>query len=98
MTTNANSGPFLDGGPAFPTDELHDSVNWCGGFRHLPGSQGMSLRDYFAVHADEWDLSHQAEVIRSNQLKNNEPGVLPDDWRIKARYMHADAMLKERSK
>ncbi len=63
-----------------------------------PLLDGMSLRDYFAVHANEWDLSYQAEVIRSIQLKNGGCGVLPDDWRIKARYMHADAMLKERSK
>ena len=76
-----------DGGPAFPnpnTYHLNGQVEY--------GASGMSLRDYFAVHASEKDVLEQAEVIRASLSIP----VLPEGWRTKARYMHADAMLKAR--
>jgi hypothetical protein len=72
------------GGNAFPTTTDH--------------YEGMTLRDYFAAHASDDDLLEQAEVIRSNHLEKTGFAILPDGWRVKARYMHADAMLKERAK
>lgn len=76
-----------DGGPAFPQKEPLTS-DW----------HGMSLRDYFAIHASEHDIREQGEVIRSEQVFNGDIGILPDGWRITARYMHADAMLAAREK
>lgn len=79
------------GGPAFPHE-----------FRFGDGTanraDGMTLRDYFAVHASEQDIRNQAEVLRLALVKAGLMDVLPDDWRLTARYMHADAMLAERNK
>ena len=76
-----------DGGPAFPA---HPSA--------LGDHDGMTLRDYLAAHASEEDVNEQAEVIRLESLKNFKVAALPNDWRMRARYMHADAMLKARQK
>lgn len=79
-----------DGGPAFPS--IRD-------MRHNPDwdhETGMSLRDYMAIHASTDDIRDQAEIIRSAQIAAGGPGILPDNWVAKARYMHADAMLKVR--
>lgn len=70
------------GGPAFPTNFEDES--------------GMTMRDYFAVHASEADVLAQAEVIRELMTQRGDLGILADGWRVKARYMHADEMLKER--
>ena len=45
---------------------------------------GLSIRDYMAIHASEEDI---ARVLEYNMIT-----------RQQARYMHADAMLKERAK
>ena len=60
--------------------------------------EAVSLRDYFAAKASDADVLAQAEVIRSTMLDQTGVGILPDNWRSTARYMHADAMLKEREK
>lgn len=57
---------------------------------------GMSLRDYFAVHASRQDVEAQAEVLRAQLHKKNGIAILPDGWPVTARYMHADAMLEAR--
>lgn len=62
-----------DGGPAFPKTDI---INMSGNLER--NSDGMSLRDYFAVHATEEDILHQPHAKSRQQ----------------ARYMHADAMLK----
>jgi hypothetical protein len=74
------------GGPAFPG--LHPSQE-C---RYQ--EEGMTLRDYFAIHATDADVISQGELLRVD----SEYHLLPDGWRTVARYMHADAMLKEREK
>jgi hypothetical protein len=74
-----------DGGPAFPL--ATDGGHFC---------EGMALRDYMAIHASEADILNQGEVIRSAQVRSYGIGVLPDGWRITARYMHADAMIRAR--
>jgi hypothetical protein len=61
------------GGPAFPSK--YDS--------------GMTLRDYFAVHASEED-------IRQCIVRGGSVTCIAD--RTAARYRHADCMLKERNK
>lgn len=79
--------PVNDGGPAFPlVAEGHEHVL----------SVGLSLRDYFAARAGETDIAVQAEIIRAQLLAAGKLGILPDDYRVIARYMHADAMLKAR--
>ena len=60
-----------DGGPAFPSDSLS------------PMYKGMSLRDYFAIHASEKDI----EAVRFG---------FSDMSRSEARYIYADEMLKAR--
>lgn len=63
------------GGPAFP-------VAW-----PLPNAPepGMTLRDYFAIHATESEVALYVPMC----------GHLPDALQA-ARYMHADAMLRSR--
>lgn len=77
--------PRDTGGPAFPHPD-YLAAGW----------EGMTLRDYFAVHAGYEDVKAQAEVIRMETMKAG-GNVLPDDWHYRARYMHADAMLKART-
>jgi hypothetical protein len=78
-----------NGGPAFPTSDPNYEQRYAG--------EGMSLRDYFAVHAGYEDVKAQAEVIRMELINAGDGGILPDGWHCKARYMHADAMLKART-
>jgi hypothetical protein len=87
-----------DGGPAFPVevDATQTDGFQTGNTRWQ--SYGMSLRDYMAIHAGEQDVMLQAELIRSERVKNGGPGILPDGWHVIARYRHADMMLKARKK
>ena len=81
------------GGPAFPTkgsDTARRQAEAVGVAYNDP--EGMTLRDYFAVHASEEDVRAQAEVIRLAHGVH----ILPDGWHITARYMHADQMLEAR--
>lgn len=70
-------------GPAFPVVPQHDD---------------MSLRDLFAVQASESDIECARPFVSPWD------GVLPwgdfdePSMRAKARYVHADRMLKARSK
>jgi hypothetical protein len=75
-----------NGGPAFPF------VDSASPLEH----PGMSLRDYFAVHASDADLKAQADILREAQRKQYGAAILPDNWTALARYMHADAMLEAR--
>lgn len=56
---------------------------------------GMSLRDYMAAHSPI-DLDFIKEVASQQEQKKSTIGNLIDAL-AKARYMYADAMLKERS-
>lgn len=78
-----------NGGPAFPGVTVNDSdVNLVDPFGTLlpPNGQatysGMSLRDYFAIHASEADLRRWIDE------------GLP---RVRARYAFADQMLRFRA-
>lgn len=82
---------ITDGGPAFPLNELNQRTgDICA--QHF----GLSLRDYFAAKANEEDIRAQGELIRAKLMREQSLGILPDDWRPTARYMHADAMLAAR--
>jgi hypothetical protein len=70
-----------DGGPAFPS---HGSM---GEVAH----EGMTLRDYMAIHASEDDVSDAAE-----EAFGMDGRAYPRNWRQVARYFHADAMLAAR--
>ena len=78
-----------DGGPAFPTEikiaqkvtrEEREVLN---GIVNTISMPGMSLRDYFAVHASEEDI--KAVMFGFSDMS-----------RSKARYIFADAMIAER--
>ena len=83
-----------DGGPAFPL-----ATNWpCDSME-----QGMTLRDYFAAHAESFDSDDSPQWIAS-QLgwlapestdMGGRDGLL---WRCRAdatyKYMQADAMIE----
>ena len=70
-----------DGGPAFPCDSIVER-NQKGGLVGVEiSSSGMTLRDYFAIHASDKDLQKWLDL-----------GVSRAD----ARFRHADAMLKAR--
>ncbi len=64
-----------NGGPAFP----QTAESWIGA-NSVP--EGMSLRDYFAVHASDGDMA---------KFMGQSGGD-----RAVARYMHADTMLRAR--
>ncbi|CAB4122900.1 hypothetical protein UFOVP37_82 [uncultured Caudovirales phage] len=76
-----------NGGPAFPSglqeqaDDTVDSLH-----------KGMTLRDYMAIHASDEDVLMQSHAIR----EKSSTGILPDNWVVTARYMHADCMLQAR--
>lgn len=66
-----------DGGPAFPSHVSMGEV----------AQQGMSLRDYFAIHATERDIA-------AHDCTDEVPAVVRS--REAARYAFADAMLAAR--
>jgi hypothetical protein len=69
------------GGPAFP--EAYNNVV-CG-VNETEYSPGMTLRDYFAIHASENDMKYYSVDENGETFR---PEV--------ARYAFADAMLKQR--
>jgi hypothetical protein len=85
-----------DGGPAFPVLDMmqNTATGETTVFQAL--QSGMSLRDYMAIHAAAQDIETQGYVIQAEKMAACEAVTLPVDWRIRARYMHADAMLKAR--
>lgn len=84
------SNTINTGGPAFPVTKYDPE------FEQYFTEGGMTLRDYIAIHASEEDVKAMGEVIREQGRQGYVPGVLPDGWQSKARYMHADNMLRAR--
>lgn len=67
------------GGPAFPTTEFNHAG------QIIPGSDGMTMRDYFAAKALQRFIGTEDENgMRYDQVS-------------KVCYMYADAMLKARN-
>ena len=94
-------------GPAFPVaDYDHQTFapkNVAEARRLL---SGMSLRDYFAVHADIGDVDQLTMTTGVRLLGRNCPLMQADpkaclewwaEYRARLRYIEADAMLKERA-
>lgn len=80
-----------DGGPAYPAP-------------HRADLNGLSQRDWFAAHASEEDILYHrrnvpkvATVVEDDFTgRKNCFNLEPADWRERARYLHADAMLRAR--
>lgn len=88
-----------DGGPAFPFLEVdHDG-------RSYHQNSGLSLRDYFAIHAEKSDLT-QLSPQQFAQLAGGFTGSYHTldhllwlaETKATLRYLMADAMLKAREK
>lgn len=56
---------------------------------------GMTLLDYFAVHASKEDVAVQIGILRD---KVEDYRCLPANYTAIARYMHAAAMIEVRKK
>lgn len=78
------------GGPAFPSKKRVYRDGYPTNEFEPVG--GMTLRDYFAAHANTDDIAAQLNILRSK----SDLGILPDNYVSVARYMHADAMLGAR--
>ncbi len=87
--------------PAFPVNELSQVTgDICA--QHF----GLTLRDYFAVHADIGDVDELSVPVGVILLGRDVPEFKKDqagcyewwaEYRAKLRYMEADAMMKARS-
>jgi hypothetical protein len=84
-------------GPAFPIN-ANESADRC-------IYTGMTLRDYFAAKASDEDIAViMAGMPDTERIFKGPDGgkqiirSRPENARQIARYMHADAMLKERAK
>lgn len=69
-----------DGGPAFPGGTVSELT----GHPIPSANSGMTLRDYFACHASDDDVSYWLRALGSQATREE------------AKYAHADAMLKAR--
>ena len=102
MPTQPNKAP--DGGPAFPhkperREQVAESL-----FSVIPGDDpGMSLRDYFAIHAstediDPFILSDPVQQVRVNPDGTRSLFTAPlRRCTSEARYLFADSMLAARA-
>lgn len=81
-----------DGGPAFPSDELHQAADT----DVYQQFQGMTLRDYFAAKAMQAMVNSEFEMYA---VEHKHPGGMGvgERWAQQA-YQMADAMLAERAK
>ena len=77
-----------DGGSAFP-NESSEVTQYKPSSMLIPGSTGMTLRDYFAAKAMQGHLSNPA--VTENPAYDRE-GLVKDC------YQMADAMIKERER
>lgn len=92
-----------DGGSAFPFSRSWENERK--GYSESESADGMTLRDYFAIHAPEPDVEAirlQQDIDRSRNPHNDGPPKprIRDGYEIRSalRYRYADAMLAERSK
>ena len=72
--------------PAFPYREIKEQI--IGIPIEWNNYKGMTLRDYFAIHAPKGEIFVIAEMVNSDYHKEI----------AAARYAYADAMLSERNK
>ena len=79
-----------DGGSAFPLQ-----ASFAGG-EYFPGTDGMSLRDYFAAKAIQSILS--IGDANANMFLSKPRGRELTQWLAEDAYAYADAMLEARKK
>lgn len=85
---------FLAGGPAFPSHGTMGEV----------AHEGMTLRDYFAIHAPEPSVENigtQMGLDRGRNPHNDHhkpPLRSKEEIKSFLRYQYSDAMLSERAK
>ena len=86
-----------DGGPAFPQSE---TANRNPMHAEYVSAGGMTLRDYFAAHAQVTDRALDNRRDAEQRDSNYDPAKYRSLAAIEAtlRYEYADAMLRERSK
>lgn len=84
--------------PAFPSGLIGDDNE-----QVMPIHEGMTLRDYFAIHAPSDALFLPLDTVAEVSSYLGEiprMGKMPSNWKAKvqakARYRFADAMLKAR--
>jgi hypothetical protein len=88
-----------NGGPAFPVEEKY--CERTGGYTQY-GSEGMTLRDYIAIHATDNDIHEYRVYKKVDRVTTN--GTLRSVHTDNvldvpaSRYAYADAMLLERAK
>lgn len=86
------SEQIKNGGPAFPFGQT-DAAS--GQLVNGWGSEGMSLRDYFAAKAMEGILADRENVLRFHEIGETAL-VSPESLAAAAAYQMADAMLAAR--
>lgn len=84
------STPINDGGPAFPVDDRYHADG------RVYGSNGMTLRDYFAGQAMNGMISGDAQPYIS--IKESADGIVQEDKTASRAYRYADAMLAARER
>jgi len=57
-------------------------------------NEDMALIDYFACHTSEEDLNSVKYKIK--KVTSPYGDNLPENWRVKARYIFAEQMMQER--
>jgi hypothetical protein len=75
-----------DGGPAFPVPDSHHANG-----QVLYGSNGMSLRDWFASHASDDDIERHQRLIERSNGYTYQPSI------EECKYAYADTMIAARS-
>ena len=82
-----------DGGPACPHEADYVRGEKMGEYVfNVDFHPGLSLRDYFAAHASDKDVDYYREY----KAPAGRSKRLPTKSVVEARYLFADAMLKER--
>lgn len=87
------SEPINDGGPAFPSSNTPETGYY---------AEVMSLRDYFAAHANEIDIEKYMLGPYVTRIKENGDGtkrLISEPLirsREEARFAFSDAMMKAR--
>ena len=84
------SAPINDGGAAFPVDDRYHADG------RFHGSNGMTLRDYFAGQAMNGMIYGDAQPYIS--IKESADGIVQEDKTASRAYRYADAMLAARER
>lgn len=86
-----------DGGPAFPmsTPKWHEQVNE-EGYSRCDFTMGMTLRDYFAAKAMQFELTRYRDALTDPDC-DFDSWVDVQDYVADCAYTMADAMLKRRA-